>query len=176
MISWSSDLTLIYQGFQARNSKKFKLEISNSNFGGSNLWSNFFEFRLRKPVIRLMPAAGLNLLPEKVSNSPSIFSEFFFPNSVLLCSFLGLWSRFINSPLQSLVNQYFSQIKSPWGWCVVKFREFEGKIRWQWFCPFNEITEFTLTLFEKVSRTQNSEKKLQESALFSRANWVLQPA
>ena len=43
------------------------------------------------------------------SDSPNIFSEFFFPNSVLLCSFLGLWSGFINPPLQSLVNQYFSQ-------------------------------------------------------------------
>jgi len=44
-----------------------------------------------------------------ISDAPNFFSEFFFPNSVLLCSFLGLWSRSINPPLQSLVNQDFSQ-------------------------------------------------------------------
>jgi len=32
--------------------------------------------------------AGLNLLPEKVSDSPNFFWEFFFLNSVLLCFFL----------------------------------------------------------------------------------------
>ena len=36
----------------------------------------------------MTPVAGSNLLPEKVSDSPNLFSEFFFPNSVLLCSFL----------------------------------------------------------------------------------------
>jgi len=79
------------------------------------------------------------LLLEKVSDSPNFFWEFVFPISVLLCSFLGLWSRFIHPPLQSLVNQYFSQKferlfpknsserKSPRGWDVVKCREFERK-------------------------------------------------
>jgi len=57
----------------------------------------------------LTPVAGHIFSLEKVSDSPNFFSEFFFPNSVLLCSFLGLWSGFINSPLQSLVNQHFSQ-------------------------------------------------------------------
>ena len=44
-----------------------------------------------------------------ISDAPKFFWEFFFPSSVLLFSFLGLWSRSINPPLQSLVNQYFSQ-------------------------------------------------------------------
>jgi len=95
------------------------------------------------------------------------FSEFFFPNSVLLYFFgfwihtastpitsgthtvllysiLGLWSGFINPPLQSLVNPYFSQSferlfskkkherKSPQGWGVVKCREFERKNPLKW--------------------------------------------
>jgi len=42
-------------------------------------------------------------------------------------------------------------------------------------CPFHEITGFTLTLLEKVPRTQNSEKKFQESRLFPRANLILRP-
>jgi len=61
------------------------------------------------PPELLTPVAGSNLLPEKVSDSPNFFLEFFFLNSVLLCAFLGLWSGFINPPLQSLVNQSFSQ-------------------------------------------------------------------
>jgi len=36
----------------------------------------------------LTPVARLNLLWYKVSDSPNFFSKFFFPNSVLLCSFL----------------------------------------------------------------------------------------
>jgi len=52
---------------------------------------------------------------KKESEREIMLSEFFFPNSVLLCSFLGLWpagSGFTNPPLQSLVNQleYFSKI------------------------------------------------------------------
>jgi len=68
--------------------------------------------RIRRALPRFIsvtPVAGLDLLPEKVSDSPNFSSEFFFPNSDLLCSFLGLWIGFINPSLQSLVNQYFSQ-------------------------------------------------------------------
>jgi len=57
----------------------------------------------------LTPVAGLNLLRQNVSDSQNFFSEFFLLNSVLLFSFLGLGSGFINPPLQSSVNQYFSQ-------------------------------------------------------------------
>jgi len=136
----------------------------------------------------LTPVVGLNLLLEKVSDSPNFSLEFFFPNSILLCSFTGLWSGFMNPPLQSLVNQYFSQTfellfskknikgKAPRGWRTVKFREFGGKVCWNKSCLFHEITGFTLTLLEKVPRTQNSEEKLQESGLFCRANLVLLPA
>ena len=66
-------------------------------------------FSVARGVAYLTPVTGLIFLPEKVSDSANFCSEFFFPNSILLCSFLGLWSRFINPPLQSLVNQYFSQ-------------------------------------------------------------------
>jgi len=45
------------------------------------------------------------------------------------------------------------------------------KIRWNELCPFHKNTGFTLTLFEKVPRTQNSDKKIQESGLFSRAKF-----
>jgi len=44
------------------------------------------------------------------------------------------------------------------------------------FCPFHEITEFTLTLLYKVSRSENSEENSEESRLFTRANLVLRPA
>jgi len=47
---------------------------------------------------KITPVAGLNLLPGKVSDSPNFFLNFFFPNFVLLCLFLGLWSGFINPP------------------------------------------------------------------------------
>jgi len=65
--------------------------------------------------------------------------EFFLLDSVLLCLFLGLWSGYANLPLQSLVNQCFSQTlerlvtkqkregESPWGWSAVKCREFVMK-------------------------------------------------
>ena len=43
-------------------------------------------------------------------------------------------------------------------------------------CPFHEITGFILTLLEKVPRTQNFEKKLQESGLFAQANLFLRSA
>jgi len=39
-------------------------------------------------VTIIMPVAGSNLLLEKVSDSPNFSSELFFPNSVLMCSFL----------------------------------------------------------------------------------------
>jgi len=47
-----------------------------------------------------------------------------------------------------------------------------GKILWNEFCPFHEITGFTLTLLYKVLRSENSE----ESRLFKGANLVLRPA
>ena len=61
-----------------------------------------------------------------------------------------------NPPLQSLVNYCFSQTfelffskkkrerESPRGWSVVKFRESEGKIRWNGLYPFHEIIWVTL--------------------------------
>ena len=114
--------------------------------------------------------------PGKIFHSPKNFSEFCLPNSVSLCSFLGLWSGFINPPLQSLVNQYFSQIferlfskkkherESPRGWGVVKCREFERKnlLKWvvsisrdYWICfeitwKSSKNTEF----WEKVPRIE----------------------
>jgi len=61
-------------------------------------------------------------------------------------------------------------------WGVVKSWEFEGKILWNGFCPFHEITGFTLTLLYKVLRSENSEENSEESRLFTRANLVLRPA
>ena len=43
-------------------------------------------------------------------------------------------------------------------------------------CQFHEITGFILTVLEKVPRTQNFEKKLQESGLFAQANLFLRSA
>jgi len=57
-------------------------------------------------------------------------------------------------------------------WGAVKSWEFEGKILWNEFCPFHEITGFTLTSLYKVLRSENSE----ESRLFTGANLVLRPA
>jgi len=48
----------------------------------------------------LTSVAGSNLLLDKVSDSPKLFTKFFFPNSVFMCAFLGLWSGFINPPPQ----------------------------------------------------------------------------
>jgi len=54
------------------------------------------------------PVARSKLFLEKVSDSTNFPYRVFFQNSFLLCrSFLGLWSRFINLPLQS--TQYLSQ-------------------------------------------------------------------
>jgi len=75
---------------------------------GGNLSPN-----LQARFCKLSPVAGSNLLLEKVSDSPNFFSEFVFPNSVFLCSFLGLWSGFVNPQLQSLVNQYFPIFSQP---------------------------------------------------------------
>jgi len=41
-----------------------------------------------------------------------------------------------------------------------------GKILWNEFCPFHEITGFTLTLLDKVWRSENSEENSEESRLF----------
>jgi len=57
-----------------------------------------------------------------------------------------------------------------------KFWEVEGKILWNEFCPFHEITGFTLTLNYKVLRIENSEENSEESRLFTKANLVLRPA
>ena len=53
---------------------------------------------------------------------------------------------------------------------LIKCWKFVSKNRWNELCPFHEITGFTLTLLEKVPRTQNSEEKFQESRPISRAN------
>jgi len=58
----------------------------------------------------------------------------------------------------------------------VKSWEFEGKILWNEFCPFHEITVFTLTLLYKVLRSENSEENSEESRLLTGANLVLRPA
>jgi len=44
---------------------------------------------------------------------------------------------------------------------LVKCREFEGRIRWNESCPFHDITGFTLTLLEKVRRTEDSFLKVR---------------
>ena len=51
-----------------------------------------------------------------------------------------------------------------------------GKILWNEFCPFHEITGFTLTLLYIVLRSENSEENSEESRLFTTANLVLRPA
>jgi len=141
----------------------------------SNLRSRWFLLKSSKafqgeggsgpPLVR--PVAGSNLPAEKVSILGTILR-----NSCFRIPFYssGLWSG--KTPhLQSVVilvfvqtfEQLFSKKKperrSPRGRRVVKCREFEGKIRWNELCPFHEITGFTLTLPEKVPRTENSEEK-----------------
>jgi len=75
----------------------------------SSEYARSFEQNPTLPWSKVTPVAGLNLLPVKVSDSPNFFSGFSYPNSVLLCSFLGLWSGFINPSQQFLGNQYFPQ-------------------------------------------------------------------
>jgi len=59
------------------------------------------------------------------------------------------------------------KMKSPQGWSVAKYWEFEGEIRWNGLYPFHEITAFTITLLDRIPRTVNSEEKFIESRLFS---------
>ena len=57
---------------------------------------------------------GGSLIEISIRLPKSRFSELLVgilvPNSVCYVHFLGLWSGFINPPLQSLVNQFFLQI------------------------------------------------------------------
>jgi len=101
-----------------------KIKFAKKAFSDALLISRFENLRLVQQKIHRLPifptspllncahvttVAGLNFLPGKVSDSPNFFSEFSFPNSVLLCFFLGPWSGFINLSLQSSVNQHSSQ-------------------------------------------------------------------
>jgi len=134
-------------------------------------------------IWNVTPVAGSNLLPEKVSNSPNFFSEIFFPNSVTLCSFLGLRSGFINPPLQSLVTQHVSQIfqrlfskkkserKSPRGSGVVKCREFESKNLLKWVVPISQKYQVYFEITWKSSNSEEVRKSSGNRRLFPGQIW-----
>ena len=75
------------------------------------LW-NGISLGIRKKHVT--PVARLKLLRLKVSDSPNFFSELFFPNSVLLCSFLWAVDSWI-PPLQFFQTGKGKAPKEAWG-------------------------------------------------------------
>ena len=92
----------------------------------------------------------------------------------VLASSFPLWQDFSKRASFPIACAEWFYKKTVWG--VVKSWEFEGKILWNEFCPFHEITGFTLALLYKVLRSENSEENSEESRLFTGANLVLRPA
>jgi len=92
------------------------------------------------------PVAGSNSLGEKV------FILWTFPEKSQISGHLfycvhslGLWTGFIKAPnIWTALLKKKRTRKIPRGWSVLNCREFEWIIRWNKFCPFHEITCFTL--------------------------------
>ena len=88
------------------------------SFIGIWIWSRrekIRSFRLVRSGV-FTPVAGLKMLQWKVSDSPNFFSEFFFPNFVLLCSFLWAveWNLWI-PPLQIFQTAKGKAPTEAWG-------------------------------------------------------------
>jgi len=117
--------------------------------------------------------------PGKILHSPKKFSEFCLPNSVSLCSFLGLRSGFINPLRQSFVNWSFSRIferlfskkkherASPRGWGVVKCRELERKIPLKWVLSISRDYWIYVDIIWKSSKNSEFWGKVPRIETFS---------
>ena len=76
--------------------------------------------------------------------------------------------------IQMTVQNLFTTISSKT--CTEHVHNLSPAVPSMLWCPFHKITGVTLTLLEKVLKSQDSEENSEESRLFTGANLVLRPA